>query len=139
MRQNRKVSRRRSVIGMHVMHIGAVVLTLVAMVILNMLAESSCGQLMKSIGEKDRTLAAREAEYERVSARWEATKSTDNLNRALGRRGLDMNYAKAHQIIHFDKDGKLRPGQHSVALARQRFDRTATAAMTTPVRRPVVR
>lgn len=138
MRQNRKVSRRRSVIGMHVMHIGAVVVTLGVMVVLNTLAESSCGQLMTSIGQKERTLAARLAEYERVNARWEATKSTANLNRALGRRGLDMNYAKPHQIIHVEKDGKLRPGQQSVALARQRFDRSVTASVA-PVRRSTAR
>ena len=138
MRQNRKVSRRRSVIGMHVMHIGAVVVTRGVMVVLNTLAESSCGQLMTSIGQKDRTLTARQAEFERVSARWEATKSTDNLNRALGRRGLEMNYAKAHQIIHVEKNGTLRPGQQSVALARQRFDRLATASVA-PSRRPIVR
>ena len=138
MRQNRKVSRRRSVIGMHVMHIGAVVVTLGVMVVLNTLAESSCGQLMTSIGQKDRTLTARQAEFERVSARWEATKSTDNLNRALGRRGLGMNDAKAHQIIHVEKNGTLRPGQQAVALARQRFNRLATASVA-PSRRPIVR
>ena len=128
MRHNRKVSRRRSVIGMHVMHFGAVLLIVVGLLILNMLAESTCNQLMKSIGQKDRLLQARQAEYERAKARWEAAKSTDNLDRALNRRGLMMNFAKANQIIKVDgTTGKFLPGQRSVALARQRRDRLAMA------------
>lgn len=129
MRQNKRVSRRRSVISMHAQHLGMIVVALVAMVIINMLAESSCGQLMKSIGAKDRILVARQAELDRVGARWEATKSTDRLMQALGSRGLVMTYAKANQIIHMDKGGRVKPGQRSVALARERFDRASTAGI----------
>lgn len=128
MGKNRKVSRKRSVVGMHVMHFGGVVVIVVGLLILNMLAESTCGQLMKSIGQKDRVLKARQAEYDRAKARWEATKSTDNLDRALGRRGLMMNFAKANQIIKIDgATGQFAPGQRSVALARQRRDRLAAS------------
>lgn len=131
MRQNRKVSRKRSVIGMHVMHLGGVLLIAVGLLILNMLAESTCGQLRESIGRKDRLLQARQAELDRAKARWEATKSTDNLDRALGRRGLMMNFAKANQIIKIDGNtGKFVPGQRSVALAHQRRDRLAAAMST---------
>ncbi len=140
MKKNRKVSRKRSVIAMHVVHIGGVLLVVGVLLILNMLAQSTCGQLMKSIAQKDRTLQARQAEYDRAKARWEATKATDNLDRALAKRGLMMNFAKAHQIIRMDgTTGKFIPGQRSVALARQRRDRVMTASVGAPApatRRP---
>ena len=129
MKKNRKISRRRSVIGMHVMHFGAVMVVFVLMVILNLLASSSCGQLRKSIDAKDRIIHARQAELDRSLAHWEATKSTDNLDRALGRRGLVMNYANPNRVIKIDGAGNLLPGQRSVALAQQRLQNTAAMAM----------
>ncbi len=130
MRQNRKVSRRRSFVGQNVMRVGGLLLLFVGLIIVNMLAESTCGQLMKSIGKKDRLIQARQAEYNRAKARWEATKSTDNLDRALGRRGLMMNFAKANQIVRVNGEtGQLMPGQRSVALARERCARVMTASV----------
>lgn len=130
MRRNKKISRRRSVIGMHAMHLGAVLLMALAMVILNQCASSSCDRLNVAIGEKDIVLKHKQAELDRAMARWEATKSTDNLERALGRRGLVMVAPHSTQIIRFDSTGNLVPGQRSVALARERMRNAATASVS---------
>ncbi len=136
MRRNRKVSRRQSVVGMNAARLGVVLAAGLIVVIVNLLASSSCNQLMKSIGEKDRILQSKMAELERADARWEAMCSTDNLTRALGRRGLVMTYAKTDRIIRMD-GGVPQSGQRSVALARQRMQdkASATASASTPSRR----
>ena len=72
MRRNRKRSKKMSVMASRSMHIGAVLVMFFVMVILNLLASSSCTQIMKSIGEKERTLAKLEDERMRESARWDA-------------------------------------------------------------------
>ncbi len=127
MRNNRKVSKKMSRISMHTMHIGAVMLMLFVMVILNLLASSSCDQLMKRIDEKERNLRLKEAELDRTTARWDAMKSTDNLDRALVKWGLAMRIPSENQIIRMDAGGRPEPGQTSVALARQRANRSIAA------------
>lgn len=118
MKQNRKVSRRRSVIGMHVMHFGAIMLMFVVMVIVHLLASSSCGQLMKSIGEQERLIKARQNELDSANAMWRQATSTDNIARILHRRGLEMGDPQSDYVIHFDRTGKPNENERSVALLR---------------------
>ena len=119
MKKNRRRSKKMSVMASRSMHIGAVMVMFFVMVILNLLASSSCNQIMKSIGEKERTLAKLEDERMRESARWDAMKTADNIDRALLKFGLSMRYAKAEQIVRMDSAGRPMPGQLAVARARK--------------------
>ena len=134
MKRNRKVSRRRSVIGMHVMHFGAVLLMFAVMVILNLLASSSCNQLMKSIGEKERELARLEEARTRESLRWEEMKTPEKIEMALLRHGLKMSIPRPDQFVHMKADGTPYPGQLSVSRARHR--QTAMTGDVEPSVRP---
>lgn len=128
MKKNRKRSKKMSVMASRSMHIGAVMVMFFVMVILNLLASSSCTQIMKSIGEKERTLAKLEDERMRESARWDAMKTADNIDRALLRFGLSMRYAKAEQIVRMDAAGRPKPGQLAVARARKNSANYRTAS-----------
>jgi len=127
MRKNRKVSKRMSRISMHTMHVGAVMLMLFVMVILNLLASSSCDQLMKRIDEKEKVLRLREADLDNAMSRWDLMKSSDNLDRALIKFGLSMRIPQENQIVRMDAKGRPKAGQTSVALARQRANRALSA------------
>lgn len=111
------------------MYFGAVIVMLFAMVLLNLLASSSCQQLMKTIGERERQLAKLEEERVRESARWEEMKTPEKLESALLRHGLAMRYPKADQVVRMKADGHPYPGQLSVAKARQRAGLTSALAM----------
>lgn len=128
MKRNRKVSRRRSVVGMHVRHFVAVMLMFAVMVVLNLLVSSSCGQLMKSIGEKDRLIKARQDELDSSKSIWRRTTSTDNLAIALHRRGIEMSSPQSDYVIHIDSHGNVDAKERSVVLVRERQRALATAA-----------
>lgn len=127
MKKNRKRSKKMSVMASRSMHIGAVMVMLFVMVILNLLASSSCNQLMKSIGEKEKLLTKLEKDRTRESARWDAMKGPEDIDRALLRFGLAMRYPKAEQVVVMDAHGRPRPGQLSVARAAARNGVTKTA------------
>lgn len=135
MKKNRKRSKKMSVMASRSMHIGAVMIMLFVMVILNLLASTSCTQLMKSIGEKEKLLSRLEKDRQRESARWDAMKGPEDLDRALLRFGLSMHYPKAEQIVMMDGQGRPRPGQLSVARARARLNAAKTAGYTVRRRR----
>jgi len=120
MRKNRKRSVKMSVWATNTMHFAAVIVMLFVMVIINLLASSSCDQLMKSIGEKERALDRLEEERVRESARWEEMKTPEKLESALLRHGLAMRYPKPDQVVRMKANGRPYPGQLSVAKARQR-------------------
>ena len=128
MKKNRRRSKRMSVMASRSMHIGAVLVMFFVMVILNLLASSSCTQIMKSIGEKERTLAKLEDERMRESARWDAMTTADNIEAALLRQGLSMRYAKEEQVVRMDAAGRPKPGQLSVARARRNSAAFRTAS-----------
>ena len=132
MKRNRRVSKRMSRISVHTMHVGAVLLMLFVMGILNLLASSSCDQLTKAMNEGERKLKQCEAELERATARWDAMKSSDNLDRALVKWGISMHYPKENQIVRLDAAGNLEPGQTSVALARMRSQNAYSASVSLP-------
>jgi hypothetical protein len=128
MKKNRKRSKKMSVMASRSVHIGAVMVMFFVMVILNLLASSSCSQILKSIGEKERTLAKLEDERMRESARWDAMKTADNIDRALLRFGLSMRYARAGQIVRMDASGRPKPGQLAVARAKKNAANYRTAS-----------
>lgn len=120
MRKNRKMPKKMSVMTRTTVCFGAVVVMLFVMVILNLLASSSCQQLMKSIGEKERVLAKCEEARQRESARWEELKAPEKIETALLRHGLAMRYARADQVVRMKADGTPFPGSPAVAKANQR-------------------
>jgi hypothetical protein len=135
MRKNRKRSKKMSVMASRSMHIGAVMIMVFAMVILNLLATSSCNQVLKSIGEKEKILTRLKKDCERESARWDAMKGPEDIDRALLRFGLSMRYPKPEQIVAMDRLGRPRPGQLSVARARARQTTVKTASWENRKRR----
>lgn len=114
-----------SVMARTTSHLGAIIAVSFVMVILNLLASSSCQQLMKSIGEGKRTLAKLEEERQRQSSKWDRMKIPERIEMALLRHGLDMKPARPDQNIQMRSDGTPYPGQLSVAKAARR--RAATA------------
>ena len=132
MRKNRKRSRKMSVMASRSMHVGAVLVMLFAMVILNILASSSCTQLMKSIGDKEKIIAKLENDVVRESTRWDEMKTNESLDAALRRFGLSMKYPRAEQVVRMDANGRPKPGQLSVARAMRR---AANGMETVRVRR----
>lgn len=120
MRKNRTNSKKLSAVATRTMHFGAVIVMLFVMVIINYMASSSCQQLLKSIGEKERALSKLEEERVRESARWEEMKTPEKLESALLRHGLAMRYPKPDQVVRMKANGRPYPGQLSVAKVRQR-------------------
>lgn len=135
MRKNRKVSKRRSVVVGNSMRLGGIMLVLFTMVILNLLAQSSCDQLMKSIGDREKELARLNEDYDREMARWEEMKSPDRLEAALLRHGLSMRSPGPDQVVRMRSDGTPYPGQLSMVRAEQRSKMRTTVQYKGRVRR----
>ena len=133
MRRNRKMPKKMSVMAGRSVPIGAVMVMAFAMVILNMLASSSCKQLEKTIREKERQLAKLEDEQRRESMRWEEMKTPRHLESALLGHGLAMKLPKTEQVVRMRADGRPYAGQLSVAKASQR-NKEAVAVKYTPSR-----
>lgn len=127
MRKNKKVTKRMSIVASNTMHIGAVILMLFVMVILNLLASSSCQQQHKEIGEKERELAKLVDSLTRESTRWEEMKTRERVDVALRNHGLKMDFAAPDQVVRVSKNGSLLKGQLSVKKARARL--AANAAL----------
>lgn len=119
MRKNRKIPKKRSVVATNTMHFGAIIVVFFVMVMLNLLATSSCTQLMKAIGEKERELGKLENSRIRESSRWEEMKTVEKIERALLRHGLSMKPPRADQIVRMRADGTPYPSQLSLARARR--------------------
>ena len=132
MRKNRKMSKRMSVMAGRSVQIGAVMLMAFVMAILYMLAATSCKQLTKMISEKERQLAKLEDAQKRESAHWDEMKT--KLETALLRRGLSMKYAEPTHVVRIGADGKVYPGQISVARAAER-NRIGSSASYKPAKR----
>ena len=124
MKKNRRITKKRSVVVGTTLHLGAVLLTLFVMVIMNLLASSSCQQLMKANGEKEKELARLEDMRTREATRWEEMKTPEKIQRALLRQGLAMRPPRAEQNIRMRADGTPYPGL-GVKKAEERLARTA--------------
>lgn len=118
-RKNRKIPKKMSVVASNTIYFGAIILVFFAMVMLNLLASSSCTQLMKAIGEKERELSKLENSRIRESSRWEEMKTAEKIERALLRHGLSMRPPHPDQIVRMRSDGTPYPGQLSIARAKR--------------------
>lgn len=132
MKKNRKMTRRMSRVASTSFHFGAVIIVLFAMVILNLLASSSCQQLSKKIGEDEKLLKQLEDAKRQESTRWDQMKTPEKLEAALLRHGLKMIPPHAAQNIYMKADGTPYPGY---ALAKAKRGKTDSVAKNTVVRR----
>ena len=130
MRKNRKIPKRMSVVAANTMRFGAIIVFLFVMVILNLLASSSCTQLMKAKGEKERELVNLDDERNREATRWEEMKTPRRLEAALRDNGMSMHYHKSSQVVRMTASGEPASGQISVARAAMRSRTGATASVT---------
>ena len=103
-----------------------------AIVILNMLATSSCKHLEKEIRIKERQLAKLDDEKEREGARWNDMVTPEKLEIALLKHGLAMKTPRAEQVVRLKSDGRPYPGQISVAKAAERNRASQTAKYVAP-------
>jgi len=127
MKKNRRVNKKMSVNTLIATHFGSVLIVLFIMVVLNLLASSSCQQIMKSIGENERELKRLEDVCNRASTCWEEMKTPEKIGAALLRHGLAMRPPRPSQNVFMKEDGTPYPGQHSVAMARKRAKGTSAA------------
>lgn len=127
MKKNRKISKKMSVNAAITTHLGAVLAFLFIMVILNLLASSSCQQLSKSIGECKKELARLESDRNREMTNWESMKTTEKVEAALLKHGLAMRPPRAEQNVHLGTNGKPYLGQYSVKMAQRRNGGTAAS------------
>ena len=132
MKKNRKMSKKMSVMAGRTVQIGAVMAMVFVVVIFNMLAQSSCKHLEKSIREKERQLTKLDEEKAREEARWGAMETNESLDAALLRHGLAMKLPRAAQQVRLRSDGTPYPGQISVAKASARNRASQTAQYTVP-------
>lgn len=135
MGRNKKTSKRMSALATNTLRTAAALGALFAVAILDMLASSSCNQLVKRADAAEKKLQRRVADLESAQARWDAVRSSGNLDRALVKWGLDMRLPAATQIVRMDAKGAPLPGQMSVALVRQRNADTYRAQAAAPVLR----
>ena len=131
MRKNRKIPKKMSVVATNTMRFGAIIVFLFVMVILNLLASSSCTQLMKAKGEKERELRRLDEAHTRESTRWEEMTTPEKVEKALILRGLSMKLPRPDQNVRMRADGTPYPGQLSIARARQRSRTAMTAQAST--------
>ena len=127
-RRNRKMSQKMSVTIGRTVQIGAVMVMAFAVVLLNMLANSSCKHLEKRLEEKKLVIKALEDEKERESGCWARMTTPSKLNEALLKHGLSMHSPKPGiQLVRLNSKGQLYPAQLSVAKAKER-NRTSDVA-----------
>ena len=136
MRKNRKIPKKMSVVATNTMRFGAIIVFLFVMVILNFLASSSCTQLMKIKGAKERELVRLDEARMRESTRWEEMTTPEKVQDALRRHGLAMTLPRPDQSIRMRANGTPYPGQPSLARAKQRFGAVMTASVA-PARQAV--
>lgn len=120
MRKNRKTTKRASSIAANTARLAVPLATAAGMVMFYMTASVKCNALAKSVDASEKELVKATADRERAQAKWDAVRSSGNLDRALMKWGLAMNLPSPAQIVRMDENGRPHPGQMSVALAQQR-------------------
>ena len=127
MRKNRRIPKRMNVLTRTTARFGAVLVVLFAMVIMNILATSSCQQISMSIGRGERELASLEDACNREATRWQQMTAPEKIDSALLRHGLAMKPPRPDQNVYMKSDGKPYRGQPSVAaVGRRNGGKTAT-------------
>lgn len=109
-----------TVMATNTMRFGAIIVFFFVMVILNLLSSSSCTQLLKRKGEMEREIVKLDDAIQRKSTAWEQMKTPEQIEIALLRHGLSMKTPRPDQTVRMREDGTPRPGQLSVARAKQR-------------------
>ena len=139
MRRNVKKPAKMSVVAANTMRFGVIIVFLFVMVILNLLASSSCNHLMKEKGEMERELVKLDEARTREATRWEEMRTPEKVETALLRHGLAMRLPRPDQnVIRMRANGTPYPGQISIARARQRAglpiaaNQSASKPNTTP-------
>lgn len=125
-KRNRKVPKKSSVVATGTSHMGVVLIAIFFAVIINILASSSCKQILKSIGENERKLARLEDACTREESRWEEMKTPEKIEAALMRHGLAMRPPRPDQIVRMTSTGKPYPGQLSLLRAKKRETQMAS-------------
>ena len=128
-----------SVVASNTAHVAAVLGFAFIMVLMNLLATSSCQQLMKTIGDEKKELDKLRDAQERESTRWQEMCTPAKIEAALLRHGLMMRPPRSDQNVYMNADGKPYPGQISLAKATQRKDGTGRTAQYKAVRSRVKR
>lgn len=127
MRRNRRLTKRYSSLYTYTACAAGFLMTLLVVTMIYYFVDSKCNQLSQSIGREKNRLAQLEKERKREQARWEQMK-TPGLDEALRRHGLAMTVARPEQIVRIDADGKVVPGQISVATIMQNRNAAARIA-----------
>ncbi|MBR3222414.1 MAG: hypothetical protein IKF72_09325 [Kiritimatiellae bacterium] len=131
MRKNRKIPKNLSVVAANTMRFGAILVFGFVMVILNLLASSTCKHLMATKGKMEKELARLEDARMQESTRWEEMKTPDRIEIALLKHGLSMKLPRPDQNVRMRADGTPYPGQLSLARGRRRVG-SASAALSKP-------
>lgn len=126
MRKNRKMPKKMSVVAANTMRFGAILVVFFVMVILNILASSSCTKLQNAKGGLEAKLAKLEDSRQRESTRWEEMTTPEKLQQALLRNGLKMTMPHPEQSVRMRPDGTPIPGQLALHRAARRQERTAS-------------
>jgi len=119
MRKNRKITKKMSVVTTNSLRFGAILVLTCVMVVMNLLASSSCSQLVKRKGELKVQLAKFEDSCQRASMRWEEMCIPERIDSALQNRGLAMRLPRPEQIVRMNGKGLPVPGQISLRHAKQ--------------------
>lgn len=115
------MSQKMSVTIGRTVQIGAVMVMAFAVVLLNVLADSSCKHLEKRIREKEKQIKLLDDEKERESGCWAGMTTPSKLDEALLKHGLSMHSPKpGMQVVRLNSKGQLYPAQMSVAKAKER-------------------
>lgn len=131
MRKNRKIPKNLSVVATNTMRFGAILVFGFVMVILNLLASSTCKHLMKTKGEMEKELARLDDARRQESTRWDEMKTPDRIETALLRHGLSMKLPRPDQNVRMRSDGTPYPGQLSLARNRRSVGGTSAALSKT--------
>jgi hypothetical protein len=92
--------------------------------------DSKSQQLNQEIRKYELKYTALENARVREALRWDEKKTRENLEDALLRNGLVMDYPKASQVARLDSRGRLIPGQASLARINKSKGAVATVANT---------
>ena len=115
MRRNRRI-KKRSKFATSSMGVASLIVSGFIMLMIFFGMNSRCSSISREIGKKEKELQRLEAELTREKTRWDEMKSTERLNIALARFGLEMDAPKEEQVIRMTATGAPAPGQ--LALKR---------------------
>ena len=135
-RKNRKVSANTAAAGEHAAWIGGLVVLAGIMAIVNVLANTTCNQLMASIDQKEKALAKLKVQCQNENTRLASLYTPDKLSIELSRRGMAMNVMQPRQLIKMSRSGRpYSVSQADIARARAVDERAATSSYRAPARR----